>query len=54
MMHVKVLGTELNLSSAIFGCVLNRCAIYKVAGRCEGLMEKRPCHITLGVCFFSL
>lgn len=27
MMHVKVLGTELNLSSAIFGCVLNRCAI---------------------------
>lgn len=35
MMHVKVLGTELNLNSAIFGRVLNRCACYKVAGRCE-------------------
>lgn len=27
MMHVQVLGTELNLSSAIFGCVRNRCAV---------------------------
>ena len=26
-MHAKMLGTELNLSRAIFGCVLNRCAV---------------------------
>ena len=26
-MHMKMLGTELNFSSAIFGCVRNRCAI---------------------------
>lgn len=25
MMHVEVLGAKLNLNSAIFGCVLNRC-----------------------------
>lgn len=45
MMHVKVLGTELNLNSAIFGRVLNRCACYKVAGRCESLIENRPCSL---------
>lgn len=54
MMHVKVLGAKLNLNSAIFGCVLNRC--YKGAGRCEGLIESWPCSLNAmkryNVCVF--
>lgn len=49
MMHVKVLGAKLNLSSAIFGCVLNRC--YKRAGRCEGLIENRSCSQCYGALY---
>lgn len=56
MMHVRVLGTKLNLNSAIFGCALNRCC--KGTGRCEGLIEKRPCGLNaMGrymVCCFLL
>lgn len=54
MLHVKVCGAKLNLSSAIFGCVLNRC--YKGAGRCAGLIESWPCSLNAmkhyNVCMF--
>lgn len=51
-MHVKMLGAELNLDSAIFGHVLNR-----RAGRCEGLMRighvaLMQWSVILCLCFF--